>query len=135
MNKLLDSLHKKILNHKFAEVVSEEEIWELVKAKERDDGWIPCSSGKMPADYGEDWVQIQIQEIGTGYMWIPRIGEYRRGSWWVLGYDEDVRVKPPFEVIAWQPLPQPYKPKFKQKVANPISEEQLAELHKNVRNI
>jgi hypothetical protein len=73
-----------------------------------DDGWIPCSSGKMPADYGEDWVQIQIQEIDTGYLWIPRAGEYRRGSWWVLGYDEDVRVKPPFEVLAWRELPPAY---------------------------
>lgn len=72
------------------------------------DGWIPCSSGKMPADYGEDWVQIQIKERHTGYLWIPRTGEYRNGAWWVAGFDEDVRVKPPFEVVAWQPLPQPY---------------------------
>ena len=86
-------------------------VRQLQEEYESNDGWIPCSSGKMPADYGEDWVQIQIQEIDTGYLWIPRTGEYRRGSWWVLGYDEDVRVKPPFEVIAWQPLPTAYQPK------------------------
>ena len=61
MNKLLDSLHKKILNHKFAEVVSEEEIWELVKAKERGDGWIPCSSGELPVvPEGKEYVDVII---------------------------------------------------------------------------
>ena len=43
MNKLLDSLHEKILKSKFSEEVTEAEIDALVEAKEHNDGWIPCS--------------------------------------------------------------------------------------------
>lgn len=106
MNKLLDSLHKKILNHKFAEVVSEYEIMALVDAK--NNGWIPCSE-RTPDGYCRCLV--------------TRRNDYEDGS-----FDSDVREdvyielegvwgwQSKFEglidnIIAWQPLPPKYEPK------------------------
>ena len=95
MNKLLDSLHKKILNHKFAEVVSEDEIMALVDAK--NNGWIPCSE-RLP----ERCISVLIQDkekivIGfcdTDNKWYGIYGSIILGN-----------------VIAWQPLPPEYEPK------------------------
>lgn len=101
MNKLLDSLHKKILNHKFAEVVSEAEVWELVKAKRRDDGWIPCN-----------------ERLPEGEL-ICVIGCFKNGNVEVLLYqgggifenDYGTGLYNTKQVIAWQPLPPKYEPK------------------------
>lgn len=47
MNKKLDSLHTKILQSKFAENVTQEEIEALVVAK--NDDWIRCSD-RLPTE-------------------------------------------------------------------------------------
>ena len=102
MNKLLDSLHKKILNHKFAEVVSEEEIWELVKAKERGDGWIPCSSGERPVvPEGKDYVDVLITTL-------PYFHYETENNWEASEYYEDIGFNTQKTVIAWRYSIQPY---------------------------
>lgn len=94
MNKLLDSLHTKILNHKFAEVVSEAEVWALVEAKERD--WIPCEN-ELPKETGYYLVTYKKNEnLLVGY-------------WLFNGIDFNQTEE--VEVLYWQPLPAPYNPK------------------------
>lgn len=73
--------------------------------------WIPVSE-KLPSDCGHDWVLAQIQE-DNGYLWIPCVAEYREffDDWfseanevgWLSNH------KGAFKVIAWMPLPEPYK--------------------------
>ena len=73
--------------------------------------WIPVSE-RLPSDYDEDWVLVQIQE-DNGYLWIPCVAEYRKSKddWysdandlgWVKAHNGA------FKVIAWQPLPERYK--------------------------
>ena len=73
--------------------------------------WIPVSE-KLPSDCNEDWVLAQIQE-DNGYLWIPCVAEYREDfeDWWTdanwVGWlkKHDGALK----VIAWMPLPEPYK--------------------------
>ena len=72
------------------------------------DGWIP-SKQFMPAELGEDWVQVQIQERDTGFLWIPRTAEYRGDKWWLT--DSDEPLEDVFEVTAWRKLPPYYQPK------------------------
>ena len=69
-------------------------------------GWIPVSE-RLPKDCGEDWVLVQIKEKDCGFLWIPRVGEERNGKWWLT--DDEKPLEDMFEVIAWQPLPEPYK--------------------------
>ena len=69
-------------------------------------GWIPVSE-RLPKDCEEDWVLVQIKEKDCGFLWIPRVGEERNGKWWLT--DDDEPLEDIFEVIAWQPLPEPYK--------------------------
>lgn len=76
-----------------------------------DSKWIPCSK-KLPSDCGCDWVLAQIQE-DNGYLWIPRVMEYRKSKDDWCGMDEDLgwlkNHNGAFKVIAWMPLPEPYK--------------------------
>lgn len=110
MNKLLGSLHTKILNHKFAEVVSESEVMALVEAKERD--WIPCSERlpelfetyivtiKMKYEWEKEWeyhVDVADYTCDDGYI----DGAWNTFNDWCEGQE--------CHVIAWQPLPEPYK--------------------------
>ena len=74
--------------------------------KEPERKWIPVSE-RLPKDCEEDWVLVQIKEKDCGFLWIPRVGEERNGKWWLT--DDDEPLEDIFEVIAWQPLPEPYK--------------------------
>lgn len=40
-----------------------------------------------------------------------------------------------YKVVKWQPLPEPYKPKFEFKCANPPRPELIAEVHNKLRKI
>lgn len=84
----------------------DEAITEAIKIVERQpkvDKWIPCSEG-LP----EGWVQVQVREKHTGHLWLPQVGEFLNGKWWLKWqlYPLNDRL---LEVIAWQPLPEPYK--------------------------
>lgn len=68
--------------------------------------WIPVSE-RLPKDCEEDWVLVQIKEKDCGFLWIPRVGEERNGKWWLA--DDEKPLEDMFEVVAWQPLPEPYK--------------------------
>lgn len=64
----------------------------------KDDGWIPCSSGKLPKE--NEYVRVTIW---CGHEWI---GCYRDGRWFVYGADGLTEAT----VLAWQPT-EPYQPK------------------------
>ena len=57
--------------------------------------WIPCSE-RLPKENTEVLMSLE---------WGIDIGEYRNGDWhseWINHYDDG-------NVLAWMPLPQPYK--------------------------
>lgn len=82
----------------------------IVDAKESE--WIPVSE-RLPSDCGCDWVLAQIQEPDTGYLWIPCVAEYRKrkDDWYSDANDVGWlrNHEGAFKVIAWMPLPLPYK--------------------------
>lgn len=84
---------------------------ELPPVKLQESKWIPVSE-KLPSDCNEDWVLAQIQE-DNGYLWIPCVAEYRKDTddWYSdandIGWLKNHRGF--FKVIAWMPLPEPYK--------------------------
>ena len=58
-----------------------------------------------PDKHNCDWVYVQVEEVGSGYRWIPRLGEYRNGTWWTAGGVDDLKLDPAsFTVIAWQQI-------------------------------
>ena len=108
MNKLLDSLHEKILKSKFSEEVTEAEIDALVEAKEHNDGWIPCSKQLPP--HSDDLLLIQCSGKPKNNIVFDNafcLASYTKEGWLLELYPEWKGA----EVIAWQPLPEPFKPK------------------------
>ena len=110
MNKLLDSLHKKILKSKFAEEVTEAEIDALVEAKEYNGGWIPCSD-KLP----------EIDGNTSDVVLVCTFDGFQHMAFWCddekWRYCESGMIKNTMvwtEILAWQPLPAPYQPKGEQ---------------------
>ena len=102
MNKALDSLHTRILNSKFSEEVTETEIEALIQAKNND--WIPCSE--------------RLPSVGVSALcyWkkCDRCNNIISYYYELMHRNEDCQWISDFgmccgEVIAWQPLPQPYK--------------------------
>lgn len=70
--------------------------------------WIPCSERK-PNNDEYDWVLAQVQE-DDGFLWIPRVMEYRESKDdWYLDDENPCWLKEchgdKFKVIAWMPLP------------------------------
>lgn len=99
MNKLLDSLHTKILKSKFAEEVTEEEIDALVKAKEYNGDWIPCSVVEHPEHCKS--CEVTVKYI-TGY---ERDIAFYTDKW----RRESDEV--PVNVVAWKEVSEPYQQK------------------------
>lgn len=75
-----------------------EEAIEIVNkvVEEYNDGWIPCSE-RLPETYDN---LIICQRDG-----------YVNVGWYSLNEFKDLNSVPYKDVIAWQPLPEPYKPK------------------------
>lgn len=120
----IESLHNKILKDRFAEQVTEQEIDSLIKVKEivryymdeakdtnvpSNVGWIPVEE-RLPEDC-EEIVLVQVSGKMAENIWFDNAFElatYVNGEGWILeNYPEWQNPK----VIAWQPLPEPYKPK------------------------
>ena len=81
-------------------------------------GWIPCSE-RLPKEYGDylvAWKPLHmsaediIKKVGRAVPHFYEIVEYNpddEALW--IGSIEQAQVE--YEIIAWQPLPQPYQPK------------------------
>lgn len=80
-----------------------EEVIEMVKEQPKAGGWIPCSE-RLPDESGAYMATIQGSRIRyVGAKWFAHTGDdYPNKSKWcdLCKYEE---------VIAWQPLPKPYK--------------------------
>lgn len=116
MNKLLDSLHTKILKSKFAEEVTEEEIDALVKAKEHNDDWIPVSE-RMPEDDRKSYIvqktngNIDILRFTKDAYKLSRYDFYEykdKKKSLFFDYDSEYGYCE-WECEAWQSLPKQYK--------------------------
>ena len=79
---------------KFCKVIKET----VKEIEENHNGWIPCSSGKLPKE--NEYVRATIW---CGSEWI---GCYRDGKWFVYGSAGLAEAT----VLAWQPT-EPYQPK------------------------
>ena len=79
----------------FLEVLDEVE-------KEQNNGWIPCSE-RLPEEYG-DYLVWWADITGKQYY---EIAEYEPNNGWIGEIPQAVEGK--YSVIAWQPLPEPYK--------------------------
>ena len=73
----------------------------LPSAEPKTGEWIPCSE-RLPedVDVGEEFPIVIFCTSTTTYIGFY---EYNRGRWWDSAYEEVVS-----DVIAWQPLPEPY---------------------------
>lgn len=95
-----------------SQIIGLEEAKKIVEKYKHDDGWIPCSE-QLPDNYEHDWVLAQVQE-DNGYLWIPKVMEYRQSKDdWYLDSENGGWLKEryggAFKVVAWMPLPEPYK--------------------------
>lgn len=77
--------------------------------------WIPVKeNGPCP----DDWAIVQVMETDNGFLWLPKIGEYRHGKnkWRIEGIFESTNgwlegdFEKDFKVIAWKRLPNKYIP-------------------------
>ena len=80
------------------------EMLEIVKevAEEYNGGWIPCSE-RLPEEYGEYLVWWTDITRGQYY----EIVEYEPDNGWIGEIPQAFEGK--YSVIAWQPLPEPFK--------------------------
>ena len=81
-----------------SQIIGLEEARKIVE-KYKDDGWIPCSE-RLP---DEEWeTYITSHEDGS-----VQIHSYTHKDGFVFNWDTD---KPNSKVVAWMPLPEPYRP-------------------------
>ena len=110
MIKELNSLHHRILHSSFAEEVTEQEMQALVMAKQLLEqpktDWIPCKERLPELDEGiESFKQSKCCLVAIEW-WdgeiTEEVGWYNQSGVW---NQDSSNCK----VIAWMPLPQPYK--------------------------
>ena len=73
---------------------------EIIKelAKEYNNGWISCSE-RLPDSSGDVIIMTRSSIVGVGSF-------FENTKWWVQWYSGGGMA---VDVIAWQPLPEPYK--------------------------
>lgn len=93
---------------------------EMVKQAEAEccGGWIPCSE-RLPEEYGDYLVAWKPLYMSAEDI-IKKVGRAIPHFYEILEYDPDdealwigsiEQAQGEYEIIAWQPLPQPYQPK------------------------
>ena len=77
-------------------------------AEEHNGGWIPCSE-RLPENNKVVLCWVKSTTIASGETFI--IGSCDRGFWFLQTYEIGHHHFPieDYEVVAWQPLPEPYK--------------------------
>lgn len=78
-------------------------IYMAIKALNNFDEWIPCSED-LPRESENVLIQFawDNEHHDIGYVYYDNVGRLRWHGW-LGGYDLD-------DVVAWMPLPEPYKP-------------------------
>lgn len=77
------------------------------KKKSGNDGWIPVEE-RLPENSANSIYDMQLVTLKDGEVCL---GVYRNkdGEWWTRKQEGETHYKNKHEVIAWQPLPEPYK--------------------------
>lgn len=87
------------------------EAIEIVKqtAEKYNNGWIPCSSGKLP-DEGDEFYPICFVTLDNGAVCLG-VYRYDDKQWYTKMIKDETLYTTKRNVIAWQPLPDSYQPK------------------------
>nr|DAT55840.1 MAG TPA: Protein of unknown function (DUF551) [Caudoviricetes sp.] len=85
-----------------------EKVEEIIRSHmdEMNDDWIPVEEG-LPGDREEVEVTIEVADSAGGMRYYTKRAWIQDGRWIIRQNPYEPRV------IAWQPLPEPYKPKKK----------------------
>lgn len=75
------------------------------------DGWIPVEE-RMPEDTDGDFYQSVITTLLNGRV-APGVYRNFDDEWWVEDESGEKKYMLSYEVIAWMPLPEPYRGKEK----------------------
>lgn len=107
MNKAFEKIIERvqeIANYNGIAYIDTADIIEIVQevAEEYNDGWITCSE-RLPEEYGDYLVWWTDMTRGQYY----EIVEYEPDNGWIGEIPQAFEGK--YSVIAWQPLPEPFK--------------------------
>lgn len=92
-------------------------------AEEYKGGWISVSE-RLPKD--RDWYLVVFREGDSDFVLVPRVACYMgketvcttKEGWLIIDLEDEMGINAYYKnlvCIAWQPLPQPYKPEEKKK--------------------
>lgn len=84
---------------------------EIVKqeAEKYNNGWVPCSSGKLP-DEGDEFYPMCFVALDNGAVCLG-VYRYDDKQWYTKMIKDETLYTTKRNVIAWQPLPEPYQQK------------------------
>ncbi|MGN1150522.1 MAG: DUF551 domain-containing protein [Lachnospiraceae bacterium] len=108
------------MNVDLGRVFGLEKAIEIVKqeAEQYNNGWIPCSE-RLPKEYGDYLVAWRPLSMSAEDI-MKKVGREVPHFYEIVEYDPDdealwigsiEQAQGEYEIIAWQPLPQPYQPK------------------------
>jgi hypothetical protein len=95
--KLIEELSRNSIFEKVT--VGEETVYDVINRLPKAGEWIPCSE-RLPEDAKTTVVTLSNGEV-EGAFWNGR-------NWWCMGDSINLETRTE-DVIAWQPLPEPYK--------------------------
>ena len=109
-----EAMYKEVMNTIRNHINAEQLIHMLPSVKPQEPRWIPVSE-RLPEEYGEyliTWTTSQSERpfigISEGEDTLEYDHEHNRFKFeWLL--DDYIKAYPNVEVIAWMPLPEPYK--------------------------
>lgn len=85
----------------------EQALSEIRETLESEPQWIPVSSGELPQD--SYWVNVTVlDESGDGRFMYTSVGWYLSDGTWIVD-NEPMHDDGSIRVIAWMPLPEPWK--------------------------
>lgn len=79
------------------------------EAEQYNNGWIPCSSGKLP-DEGDEFYPMCFVTLDNGAVCLG-VYRYDDKQWYTKMIKDETLYTTKRNVIAWQPLPEPYQTK------------------------
>lgn len=82
-------------------------VEEIVRKHMENDGWIPVEKG-LPEENDGDYYDTVIVTLSNGRV-APAVYRNYNDEWWVENEDGKKAYTHSNEVIAWQPLPEPYR--------------------------